>query len=105
MTGTTRTFGLLLIALGVIGYLGTGRTSMTALIPAYFGAAFLVCSIIARQESARKHAMHAAVAIGLLGAIAALARALPAAMNGQAGRPAVLAPVAVGAVLLVSGPP
>jgi hypothetical protein len=101
MTGTTRTFGLLLIALGVISYLGTGRTSMTALIPAYFGAAFLVCSIIARQESARKHAMHAAVAIGLLGAIAALARALPAAMNGQAGRPAVLAQLAMGALLVI----
>ena len=101
MTGTTRTFGLLLIALGVISYLGTGRTSMTALIPAFFGAALLICAMLARKESARKHALHAAVAIGLIGAIAALARGLPAAMNGQAGRPAVLAQLAMGALLVV----
>jgi hypothetical protein len=101
MAGTTRTVGLLLIALGIGSYLGTGRTSVTALIPAFFGAAFVICAIIARRESARKHAMHAAVAIGLLGAIAALARAIPAAMNGQAGRPAVLAQLAMGALLVV----
>jgi len=101
MAGTTRTFGLLLIALGVISYLGTGRTSMTALIPAFFGAAFLICAIFARKESSRKHAMHAAVAIGLIGAIASLARAIPAALNGQGGRPAVLAQFAMGALLIV----
>lgn len=101
MTSTTRTFGLLLIALGAASYLGTGRTSMTALIPAFFGAALVVCAVIARRESARKHAMHAAVAIGLLGGIAALARAVPAALDGQAGRPAVLAQLAMGVLLLI----
>lgn len=101
MTSTTRTFGLLLIALGIGSYLGTGRTSVTALIPAFFGAALVVCAIVARRESARKHAMHAAVAIGLVGAIAALARAVPAALNGQASRPAVLAQLAMGVLLLI----
>jgi hypothetical protein len=101
MAGTTRTVGLLLIVLGVASYLGTGRTSVTALIPAFFGAALVICALIARQEAARKHAMHAAVAIGLLGAIAALARAIPAAMGGQATRPAVLAQLAMGALLVV----
>jgi hypothetical protein len=100
MPATTRTFGLLLIALGIGSYFATGRTSMTALIPAFFGAALVVCAMIAGRESARKHAMHAAVAIGLLGAVAALARAVPAAMNGQAGRPAVLAQLAMGVLLL-----
>ena len=101
MTGTTRTFGLLLIALGIGSYLGTGRTSMTALIPAFFGAALVVCAIFARKETARKHAMHAAITIGLLGAIAALARGIPAAMDGGAGRPAVLSQLAMGALLVV----
>jgi hypothetical protein len=101
MPGTTRIFGLLLIALGVAGYLGTGRTSMTALIPAFFGATFVLCALVAGKESLKKHAMHAAVAIGLIGAIAALARAVPAALDGGAGRPAVLAQLAMGALLVV----
>ena len=101
MTGITRTFGLLLIALGVGSYVFTGRTSMTALIPAFFGAVLVVCALVARTESARKHAMHAAVAIGLIGAVASLARGIPAAMNGDAGRPAVLAQLVMGVLLLV----
>jgi hypothetical protein len=101
MASITRTFGLLLIVLGVGSYMFTGRTSMTALIPAFFGAALVVCALLARRESARKHAMHAAVVIGLIGAIASLARGLPAAMDGGAGRPAVLAQLAMGALLLV----
>ena len=100
MVGTTRTVGLLLILLGIGSYLATGRTSMTALIPAFFGAAFVVCAMIARKESSRKHAMHAAVALGLIGAIASLARGIPAALAGQAGRPAVVAQLAMGVVLV-----
>jgi hypothetical protein len=38
---------------------------------------FVICALIARKEAARKHAMHAAVAIGLVGAIAALVRGIP----------------------------
>ena len=100
MAGITRTMGLLLIALGVGSYVFTGRTSMTAFIPAFFGAALVVCALVARRESAGKHAMHAAVAIGLIGAVASLARGIPAAMSGQAGRPAVVAQLAMGALLV-----
>jgi hypothetical protein len=101
MPGTTRLFGLLLIVLGIASYTLTDRTSVTALIPAFFGAAFLICAMVARKEAARKHAMHAAVALGLIGAIAALARGLPGALNGNAGKPAVMAQLAMGILLLV----
>ena|ERR1051325_3876430 len=102
MTGTTRYFGLILIVLGIAGYVGTGRTSITAMIPAFFGAAFLVCSIIARRsDAARRHAMHAAVALGLIGAIAALARGIPGALNGNVTRPAVMAQLAMGVLLVI----
>ena len=102
MTGTTRLFGIILIILGVASYALTGRTSITAMIPAFFGAAFLVCAMIARRsDAARRHAMHAAVAIGLIGAIAALARGIPGAMNGDAMRPAVLSQLAMGLLLLI----
>ena len=80
MTTTTRYFGLLLIVLGVASYMLTGRTSVTALIPAIFGAVLLICSLVALNEPARKHAMHAAVAVGLIGALAALGRGVPAAL-------------------------
>ena len=71
MPGTTRLFGMILIVLGVASYTLTGRTSLTAMIPAFFGAAFVICAMVARQESARKHAMHAAVALGVQSFIAA----------------------------------
>jgi hypothetical protein len=101
MPGTTRLFGLILIVLGVASYTTTGMTSITALIPAFFGAALVICALVARNEAMRKHAMHAAVALGLLGALAALGRGIPAALSGGAGRPAVLSQLAMGALLLV----
>lgn len=101
MPATTRLFGLILIVLGVASYTLTGRSSVTALIPAFFGAVLVICAFVARQESARKHAMHAAVAVGLIGALAALGRGLPAALNGDAARPAVLSQLVMGVLLLV----
>jgi hypothetical protein len=102
MPGTTRLFAIILILLGVASYSLTGRTSVTALIPAFFGAVLLVCAIVARaNEGARKHAMHAAVAVGLVGALAALARGLPAALGGDASRPAVMSQLAMGVLLLI----
>ena len=100
MPSVTRLFGLILIVLGVASYILTDRTSITAMIPAFFGAALVICAMIARNEAARKHAMHAAVAIGLLGGLAALGRGVPAALNGDAMRPAVLSQLAMGVLLL-----
>lgn len=99
MPSITRTFGFVLILLGIGSYMLTGRTSTTALIPAFFGAAFVLLAIVARRETWRPHAMHAAVALGLLGALGSLARAVPAIGNGQLSRPAVLAQVLTAIVL------
>ena len=101
MPTTTRYFGLLLIVLGIASYMLTGRTSVTALIPAVFGAVLLLCALIARNENARKHAMHAAVAVGLIGALAALGRGVQAALHGEGARPAVLSQLVMGVLLLV----
>ena len=102
MPNTTRLFGLILIVLGVASYVMTGRTSVTAMIPAFFGAVLVICALIARaNEGARKHAMHAAVAVGMVGMLASLARALPAALQGGASRPAVIAQLIMGGLLLI----
>jgi len=87
------------MVLGIGSYWLTGRTSVTALIPAFFGVVFVILAYIARNEAARRHAMHAAVAIGLLGLLGVLARAIPAVANGQLTRPAVIAQLATAAIL------
>ena len=99
MPSITRTLGLVLILLGLIGYFGTGRTSVTALIPAFFGAVFVILALVARSEAARKHAMHAAVALALVGLVGALVRVVPAVASGELTRPAVLAQVVMSALL------
>lgn len=74
-------FGTLLIAEGVGFYLGTGRQSLTALIPAGFGAAILLLGLIALRDSLRRHAMHLAAALGLLGVLAPIVRMAQAGLS------------------------
>ena len=101
MPATTRLVGILLVVLGLVSYVVTGRTSITALIPAFVGAVFLVLAIAARNPAARKHVMHAAVALALLAAIGTLGRIIPAIGAGTLGRPAVLAQIAMTVILFV----
>jgi hypothetical protein len=75
-------FGLLLIGLGLAGYFGADTTSPTALIPAGFGAALLLLGVLALKESLRKHAMHLAAMVGLLGVIGALVRPIQKLASG-----------------------
>ncbi len=67
MSKITIAVGAFLIILGLIGYLGTGMVSWTALIPAFFGLLLTILGALALQEAWRKHAMHAAVVVGLVG--------------------------------------
>jgi hypothetical protein len=73
MAKITLVFAVLLIALGLIGFLGTGHTHFTALIPAWIGLALGVGGALAisPNERRRKLFMHINVTIGLLGAIGA----------------------------------
>jgi low temperature requirement protein LtrA len=65
--------GVILCAIGLFGYFGSASESPspTALIPAGFGAVFIVLGIVAHKASVRMHAMHAAAALGLIGFILA----------------------------------
>lgn len=67
MTRLTMIAGVILIIVGIGGYFGTGRASVTALIPAGFGLLILLLGFAARKEHIRKHAMHGAVGLALLG--------------------------------------
>jgi hypothetical protein len=101
MPSVTRLAGFLLILLGIGGYLGTGRTSITAMIPAFFGAVFLILAMVARKPEARKHVMHAAVALALVGALAVIPRIVSGVSAGQSTRPAVLSEIAMAVILLL----
>ncbi|MBO6525136.1 MAG: hypothetical protein JJ971_15010 [Balneolaceae bacterium] len=76
MQNLTLSLGILLTILGLASYLGTGQESITALIPSFFGAVFIILGIIARNEKFRKHAMHGAAGLALLGALGS-ARGIP----------------------------
>jgi hypothetical protein len=71
----TLIFALLLIALGIGGFLP--QSSRTALVPAYVGAVLLGLGLLAMAlDGARKHLMHVAAVVALLGALAPAAALL-----------------------------
>jgi hypothetical protein len=80
MPNTSIIFGSLLIIIGIIGYVygsTTGHASPTALIPAAFGIVLAILGLVSRSNDAlRKHLMHAAVLIALLGFIMTAGRLL-----------------------------
>ncbi|MCB2203317.1 hypothetical protein KQI65_01105 [bacterium] len=61
------TLGVVLTALGVLGYGLSGGESVTALIPAFFGIPIFVLGLLARKENLRKHMMHAITLLALIG--------------------------------------
>ena len=105
MAKITIGIGCVLIALGVGSYFGTGRASVTALIPAFFGLPLALLGVAAVKERLRKHAMHAAAVIGLLGLVGASRgfASLPALLSGgEVERPvAVYVQIAMTLVCLV----
>ena len=57
-----------MIILGAGSFILTGAASATALIPAFFGIAFVGLGILGiKKESMRKHVMHAALLLAILG--------------------------------------
>ena len=104
MPNTTMLFGLILIVLGVVGYVATGGVSITALIPALFGVVLAALGWLGRNERYRKHAMHVAVMVGLLGFLGTARglMALPRLASGEGvERPAAVAAQGLMAILMI----
>lgn len=101
MPQITIIFGLILIAIGLTAYFGSDlkakdsdaqnvsaaesgeenstskkkRSAITGLaIPGAFGVLLLISGAVALKESVRKHAMHVAVLVGTLGAVATIGK-------------------------------
>jgi hypothetical protein len=69
MAKLTIVFGLVLILLGLLGFVATGHHAPTALIPAIVGLILAALGAMANTEDSKKRMlyMHIAVTIGLLG--------------------------------------
>ncbi len=87
MATLTMAFGVLLVAVSLWGYLGAAEQarSATAFIPGGVGIVLLLLGALAYKESLRKHVMHAAAGIGLLGFLGAAARLAMVLAKGEKG--------------------
>jgi len=93
-----------LVLLGIVGYVSgvmSDRASITALIPAFFGIVLAALGLAARaKEGLRKHLMHAAVIVALLGFFATAGRLL-SRMGELTASPAVISQAVMAAVCLI----
>jgi fluoride ion exporter CrcB/FEX len=103
LANTTIGFGIILIVLGVGGYFGSDRVSVTALIPAAFGLLLALFGALARDDKRRKMAMHIAVTVGLLGFLGTVSGLfeLPTLLSGGVvARPGAVVSKSIMAVLM-----
>ncbi len=81
----TLLIGSALIALGLGGWIVSGREHMTALIPAFIGLPMAVCGLLGlRRPLMRRQAMHAALILSLLIFLGTV-KAVPTAIGLLAG--------------------
>lgn len=103
MTTITLAVGAVLTVLGIAGYALTGAASLTALIPSLVGLLILLCGFLARQEKLRRHAIHGALAVALLGALGSLMNVVKIGQvfAGTAQRPTAIVVSTIMFVVLV----
>jgi succinate-acetate transporter protein len=87
MAKLTIGFGLVLIMLGIWGFVATGGASAhsSTLFPTWFGLALAVCGLLALTEDLKRRRlwMHAAAVLGLVGFLGAGYRALTEYMQAH----------------------
>jgi fucose 4-O-acetylase-like acetyltransferase len=78
MAKMTIGFGVALILLGVWGFVATGSTHPTALIPTWFGLVLAIAGALANTEDSKRRMlwMHIAVTVGLLGFLGSASRVI-----------------------------
>ncbi len=105
MPKVTAIFAVALIILGIVGYVATEMVSVTALIPAFFGIVLLALALMARKENLRRHAMHAASVLGVIGfagTFSGLLGLVTMMTGGEVANPAAVIGRAVMAVLCLA---
>jgi hypothetical protein len=104
MPSTAIFCGVFLILIGIIGYVYgamDGNTSPTALIPAIFGLLLAILGALANSKpDLRKHLMHGALLIALLGFIIPIIRIL-SKISTISLSPAVISQLAMALICLI----
>lgn len=83
MAKLTVVFGVLLIVLGVGGFIASGNAAKTALIPAYVGLPLVILGAVATKPNLRMHAMHASVLLAMIGFLMSAIRLAVALSRGE----------------------
>ena len=94
--------GAVLIIQGIGFFVATNAMSVTALIPAFVGVPILALGTIALKDSVRRHAMHIAAVLAMLGFLAAAGRMVSAGVSfSAAGTSLLLLALLTGGLLLL----
>jgi hypothetical protein len=104
MTQLTTVVGVFLLIVGGGGYVLTDMVSLTALIPAAIGVLLLLLAMWGRRPAARRHAMHGAMLIALLGiggTVRGLLQLPTLLAGGEVARPAAVYSQSITALALV----
>lgn len=102
MTVVTLVVGAALTLLGIVAYVASDAASLTAFIPSVIGLLMIIAGLLARKESLRRHAIHGALVVALLGALGSLMNVakLPALIDGTAERPGAVVSSTIMVVVL-----
>jgi hypothetical protein len=101
MGPVTIVFGAFLIVVGAGFYFGTEAKSVTALVPAIFGVLFVLLGALAAKNIARKHVMHFAAMLGLIGFALPIWRVIKSLSSGGEFSPAVIEQLVMAITCLV----
>ena len=90
-------FGVVLILLGIGGFVATGKMYPTALIPTWFGLALAVSGLLAHTQNEKRRMlwMHTAAGLGVLGFLGAAIRAIIVIVEAHGAPLAVTTAIAV----------
>ena len=101
MANITIVFGALLTVLGIGSYLASDAKSWTALIPSILGVLMILLGALSRKAEFRKHGMHAAAALAVLGVVGSVIGLIAGTRREPAGfKPASGVPQLITVVLL-----
>lgn len=92
MTRLTAIVGAALVLTGVLAFVLTATSSVTALIPAFVGGLMVICAAIASRPALHRHGIHAALVVALVGALGSLMNVVKIGqlLDGSASRPVAI---------------
>jgi len=98
----SKAVGILLVILGTLGYVMSNAASVTALIPAFVGIPMFLFGYFGEKENLRRHMMHAAAGLsllGFLGTVGGIPKTIALMTGGEVERPQAVVVQAVMAII------